>query len=118
MRFINRIKLLFFRRRVINTLPQKPCGIRGKEEQPMITQQEINSIDRNYFTVITAGCYGVTLQSKNTKHCWYVACEDLGYMQTFRIDHTPMKEHPCTSTGTAKHFSPASGRLKAMTSTS
>lgn len=64
----------------------------------MITQQDINSIDLNYFKVITAGCYGVTLQSKNTKHCWYVACEDLGFMQTFRIDHThhegtPMHQH-------------------------
>ena len=54
----------------------------------MITVKELNSIDRNYFTVITEGCFGVTLQSNNTHHCWYIACEDLGYTQSFRIDHT------------------------------
>ena len=64
----------------------------------MISQKEINSIDREYFTVITAGCFGITLQSKNTKHCWYIACRDLGYMQDFLICHThhrdtPMHEH-------------------------
>lgn len=65
----------------------------------MITQKELKSIDRNYFTVINAGCYGVTLQSKNTRHTWYIACEDLGYRQSFRIDHshqgpyTPMHHH-------------------------
>lgn len=32
----------------------------------MITIKELNSIDRDYFTVITEGCFGVTLQSKNT----------------------------------------------------
>lgn len=65
----------------------------------MITRKEINSLDRKYFTVIYAGCYGVTLQSKNTGHSWYIACEDLGYRQSFRIDHshggpyTPMHRH-------------------------
>ncbi|CAK7036467.1 MAG: hypothetical protein BACD_00131 [Bacteroides rodentium] len=54
----------------------------------MITQKEINSLDRKYFTVIHAGCYGVTLQSKNTLHSWYIACKDLGYRQSFRIDHS------------------------------
>lgn len=60
----------------------------------MISSKELNSIDRDYFTVITAGCYGVMLQSKNTLHCWYIACEDLGYTQTFRIDHTHHAETP------------------------
>jgi len=60
----------------------------------MITQKEINSLDRKYFTVITAGCYGVTLQSKNTKHCWYIACRDLGYMQDFQILHTHHRDTP------------------------
>ena len=65
----------------------------------MITAKELKSLDRNYFTVIHAGCYGVTLQSKNTLHSWYIACEDLGYQQSFRIEHshggpyTPMHQH-------------------------
>ena len=65
----------------------------------MITQKEIKSIDRSYFTVINAGCYGVTLQSKCTGHSWYIACQDLGYQQSFLIMHshyepgTPMHTH-------------------------
>lgn len=54
----------------------------------MFTQKDLKRIDRNYFRVISAGCYGVTLQSKNTMHCWYIANEDLGYFESCRIWHT------------------------------
>ena len=54
----------------------------------MFTQKDLNHIDRSYFRVISAGCYGVALQSKNTRHCWYIANEDLGYLESCRIWHT------------------------------
>ena len=54
----------------------------------MFTQKDINSIDRNYFRVIHAGCYGVTLQSKNTRHCWFIQPEDLGTISHCIIWHT------------------------------
>ena len=36
----------------------------------MYTQQELASIDRNYFAVIVADEYDVTLMSLNTRHMW------------------------------------------------
>lgn len=54
----------------------------------MFTQKDLNSIDRSYFIIKSAGCYGVTFQSKNTRHCWYIANEDLGYYESCRIYHT------------------------------
>ena len=64
----------------------------------MFTQKDLQSIDRNYFIVKFEGCYGVTLQSKNTKHCWFITSEDYGHFQTCTIFHThhegtPMHEH-------------------------
>lgn len=78
----------------------------------MITQKEINSLDRQYFTVIHAGCFGVTLQSKNTLHCWYIACEDLGYMQSFRIDHTHVRNTPMHHHGRGKTFQSCIRQIK------
>ena len=54
----------------------------------MFTQKDLKSIDRGYFIVKSAGCYGVTLQSKNTRHCWYIENEDLGYFESCKIWHT------------------------------
>lgn len=64
----------------------------------MFTQKDLQSIDHGYFIVKSAGCYGVTLQSKNTRHCWYITSEDYGRFQTCTIFHThhentPMHEH-------------------------
>lgn len=64
----------------------------------MFTQKDFNSIDRSYFKVIHTGCYGLTLQSKNTKHCWYIENQDLGNYESCKIYHThhegtPMHEH-------------------------
>lgn len=36
----------------------------------MFTQQELDSIDKNYFAVIIADQYDVTLMSLNTRHVW------------------------------------------------
>jgi len=38
----------------------------------MFTAAELHAIDRNYFTVVVADCYDVTLISNNTKHVWYI----------------------------------------------
>lgn len=62
----------------------------------MFTQKELKHIDKSYFRVLTAGCYGVTLQSRNTRHCWYIASEEHGRYRSCRIYHTHHK-------GTAMH---------------
>ncbi|MGN8773368.1 hypothetical protein [Candidatus Weimeria sp. HCP3S3_B5] len=36
----------------------------------MFTRKELEAIDRNYFAVIVANDYDVTLMSKNTHHVW------------------------------------------------
>ena len=65
----------------------------------MFTQKDFKSIDRDYFTVHHAGCYGVTLQSKNTHHSWYITSEEYGSIKTCTIWHshhepdTPMHRH-------------------------
>ena len=38
----------------------------------MFTTDELKNIDRTYFHIISAGCYCVTLQSKNTDHYWHI----------------------------------------------
>ena len=43
----------------------------------MFTTEELQSIDRNYFTVIVADTYDVTLISNNTRHVWYIHSVEL-----------------------------------------
>ena len=38
----------------------------------MFTTEELQAIDRKYFTVIVADAYDVTLISNNTRHVWYI----------------------------------------------
>lgn len=38
----------------------------------MFTTEELQSIDRKYFTVIVADAFDVTLISNNTRHVWYI----------------------------------------------
>lgn len=53
----------------------------------MFTQKEIQSIDHSYFNVIFAGCFSITLQSKNTKHYWCIQHEEYPNFSTCRISH-------------------------------
>lgn len=43
----------------------------------MYTQQELRSLDRNYFDVIVANDYDITLLSKNTRHMWQLHSVEL-----------------------------------------
>ena len=54
----------------------------------MFTWKDLKHIDRGYFRVISAGCFGVTLQSRNTLHCWYISSEELGSHRSCKIYHT------------------------------
>lgn len=38
----------------------------------MFATEELQVIDRKYFTVIVADAYDLTLISNNTKHVWYI----------------------------------------------
>ena len=54
----------------------------------MFTRKDLKLIDRGYFRVISAGCFGVTLQSRNILHCWYISSEELGSHRSCKIYHT------------------------------
>ena len=38
----------------------------------MFTTEELQAIDRKFFTVIVADAYDVALISNNTRHVWYI----------------------------------------------
>ena len=38
----------------------------------MFRTEELESLDRSYFSVICADAYDVTIMSKNTGHVWYI----------------------------------------------
>lgn len=42
----------------------------------MFNKSELSSIDREYFTVLSANAYQVTLQSKNTLHEWHILARE------------------------------------------
>ena len=54
----------------------------------MFTQRELNFIDTNYFRVIQMSGYFVTLQSRNTFHCWHVLSQSYGKGSACQIFHT------------------------------
>lgn len=53
----------------------------------MFTQKELEGIDRNYFNIIKASCFCVTLQSKNTRHYWHIVHIEYPTFQTCQIYH-------------------------------
>lgn len=53
----------------------------------MFSQKDIKSIDRSYFNVISAGCYCIVLQSKNSKHYWSINHEEYSHFSTCRVCH-------------------------------
>jgi hypothetical protein len=53
----------------------------------MFTAKELNKIDRHYFNVIQAGCYCVTLQSKNTQHYWHITHLEYPAFTSCQIEH-------------------------------
>lgn len=60
----------------------------------MFTQKELESIDPNYFKIIKASCFCVTLQSKNTRHYWHIIHIEYPSFQTCQIYHNHNKFGP------------------------
>lgn len=54
----------------------------------MFTQEELDQIDASYFKIIKAGNHTVTLQSKNTKHCWHILHQEYPHFKSCKIYHT------------------------------
>lgn len=54
----------------------------------MFSTNELNQIDDSYFKVISKGAFTVTLQSKNTEHCWHILLQEYGKIKSCIIYHT------------------------------
>jgi hypothetical protein len=60
----------------------------------MFTTEELQAIDRKYFTVIVADAYDVTLISNNTKHVWYIHNVELKDRNVCLVYHKHKISHP------------------------
>lgn len=63
----------------------------------MITQKDINSIDRSYFEVLGSNSYCITLRSKNTGHEWHLLYYEYIRRSSFRIYHRHSRYYPSYS---------------------
>ena len=54
----------------------------------MFTLREIQSIDTNYFHIIDANLFTVTVQSQSTKHCWHIEHQSYPHFSSCKIYHT------------------------------
>ena len=54
----------------------------------MFTVNELSQIDDGYFKVINSDAFTVTLQSKNTGHCWHILLQEYGRIKSCVIYHT------------------------------
>lgn len=59
----------------------------------MFTTEELQSIDRKYFTVIVVDAYDVTLISNNTRH-WYIHNVELKDRNLYLVYHKHKISHP------------------------
>ena len=60
----------------------------------MYTQQELDAIDREYFAVIIADQYDVTLMSKNTHHVWQLHNVEMPDGEVTVVFHKHKGSHP------------------------
>ena len=66
----------------------------GAGGMSMFTAEELQAIDRKYFSVIVADAYDVTLISKNTGHVWYIHNVELTDCSLCIVYHKHHISHP------------------------
>lgn len=60
----------------------------------MFSKKEIDSIDVEYFRIIQLSGYAITIQSKNTRHCWHIISQICGNRSICQIYHTHKERTP------------------------
>lgn len=75
----------------------------------MFSTNELSQIDNDYFQVINKSAFTVTLQSKNTEHCWHILLQEYGKIKSCIIYHT---HHAGTSYHLHDHASSLSVALQ------
>jgi hypothetical protein len=53
----------------------------------MITKEELKKVEGNYFEVLQAGAFAITLKSKNTGHYWHLLEREYPTFRNFVIYH-------------------------------
>lgn len=79
----------------------------------MFTTKELKNIDRTYFHIINAGCYSVTLQSKNTSHYWHIIHQQYPSFASCKIQHKHRHPLPFHEQGSAPTLGQAIDQIKA-----
>ena len=69
-------------------------GGAGSEVVSMFATEELQAIDRQYFTVIVADAYDVTLISNNTKYVWYIHNVEMKDRNLCLVYHKHKISHP------------------------
>lgn len=78
----------------------------------MFKTNEINSIPASYFNIISTSAFVVTLQSKNTKHFWYITHEEYSTHKTCKIYHRHNAYDPYHAHGHSTDLSTAIRNIK------
>ena len=67
----------------------------------MFDKEHLDKIDRNYFNVIMADDWDVTIQSRNTGHYWYLHCAGYPTEEALVIFHKHRFSRPYHQHGRA-----------------
>ena len=76
----------------------------------MITPKQLKAIDITYFTILASGSFTVTLQSRNTGHCWHILFQEYPHFKSCLITIPTTKEALTIGTATALRFPDVSVR--------
>lgn len=79
----------------------------------MFTAKELEYIDCTYFNISNAGCFSVTLQSKNTKHYWHIIHLQYPTFASCKIQHRHGQSAPFHDQGSAPTLRQAIEDIKA-----
>jgi hypothetical protein len=78
----------------------------------MFSTEELDAIDRKYFTVVVADAYDVTLISNNTKHVWYLHNAEMQESDVTLIFHKHRVSHPYHEHGRCRTLGRAIKQIK------
>ena len=79
----------------------------------MITKEELKEVEENYFEVLQAGAFAVTLKSKNTGHYWHLLEREYPTFRHFMVYHKHNDSDEYHAQGTACDMAAALTEIKA-----
>lgn len=53
----------------------------------MITNKELKLISKEYFTILQAGGFTISIQSNNTRHYWHLIVEEYPSFRHYKVYH-------------------------------